>query len=103
MLYVYDAWLSGLLLPMEASFPEGTFASPSWIAHPHGPQLWTPRMNAQMSGWMALTALAAPFCVASSWRLNTSCVTLQVQAAEDDTLRGTIDEGGDSPMESAAR
>ncbi|KAL3132082.1 hypothetical protein ABBQ32_008692 [Trebouxia sp. C0010 RCD-2024] len=27
----------------------------------------------------------------------------QVQAAEDDTLRGTIDEGGDSPMESAAR
>lgn len=30
-------------------------------------------------------------------------VAPQVQAAEDDTLRGTIDEGGDSSMESAAR
>lgn len=27
----------------------------------------------------------------------------QVQAAEDDTLRGTMDEGGDSPVGSAAR
>ena len=28
---------------------------------------------------------------------------LQVQAAEDDTLRGTMDEGGDAPVKSAAR
>lgn len=31
------------------------------------------------------------------------CVVWQVQAAEDDTLRGTMDEGGDSPVGSAAR
>ena len=31
------------------------------------------------------------------------CVIWQVQAAEDDTLRGTMDEGGDSPVGSAAR